>query len=645
MHFGLGIDAGGTYTDAVLIRGSDGAIVDSKKAFTTYPDLQEGIKNALDSLDQELLKDVNLVSVSTTLSTNSLLEGTGTAVGLIIVGEQPAQTEFPSQYTLCVSGGHDTRGDEACELDLPSIEAFILRTKAKVSAYAVSAYFGVRNPEHELKVKELITKMTGMPVVCGHELSQELGAYERAVTAVLNAQLIPITYQFVTSVVKDIRARGINARLLMLKCDGSVYNIEDALERPIETIFSGPAASLLGASYLSKMDTCAVIDIGGTSTDVSMLYNGVPEISTSGAVVGGWKTRVRAMKMETSATGGDSHVWVMDEHVQIGPRRVIPLCVASKIYPGFINKLKRSRVVSRNLMDENFQPTKFFVRTGYEASDIDDNETAVLSFMGTEPVSVVEMSAALNRNTSTKVLDSLVKKRLIQGIGFTPTDALHVLGIYTKWDVGAAEIGAHYLSRYVGTGKYDFCSHVRELVAKNMAADLMSYILPHHPDEMIADLLNHEYPAKFKVQLPVVLLGGPAQAYESELKSLIEADVVVPDFADVGNAVGALSGKGVKRIEVSIMPASIENPDEDFLVFSPVGRERFQRYGDAVEFATKLGTKLVLEYEMRCGILKEDTKITVSKKTISPDNWSHPPLETRVIVVGIGNPMMILKDQ
>ncbi|SFM27741.1 hydantoinase/oxoprolinase family protein [Methanolobus profundi] len=644
MHFGLGIDAGGTYTDAVLIRGSDGAIVDSKKAFTTYPDLQVGIKNVLYSLDQEILKSVNLVSVSTTLSTNSLLEGTGTNVGLIIVGEKPAQTEFPTQYMMCVEGGHDTRGDEACELDICSVEDFIETTRSKVSAYAVSAYFGVRNPEHELKVKEFIMEKTGMPVVCGHELSQELGAYERAVTAVLNAQLIPITYQFVNSVVKDIRGRGIEARLLMLKCDGSVYNLEDALERPIETIFSGPAASLLGASYLSKMETCAVIDIGGTSTDVSMLYNGVPEISSSGATVGGWKTRVRAMKMETSATGGDSHIWVTESKVHVGPRRVIPLCVASKMYPDLSNKLKRSKVISRNLMDENYQPTKFFVRSDYEASDLDKDEKEVLSFMGSDPVSAVELSGMLNRTVATNVFDSLVQKRLIQGIGFTPTDALHVLGVYTKWDVDASETGAMNLARYVTKGKYDLCTHVRELVAKNMAADLMSYILPHHPSGMIADLLSHEYPAKFKVELPVVLLGGPSQAYGSELRSLIEADVVVPEFADVGNAVGALAGKGVKRIEIMIMPASIENPDEDFLVFSPVGRERFQRYGDAVEFATGLGKELVLDYESRCGILEQDTKISVSKKTTSPDNWSHPPLETRVTIVGVGNPMMILKD-
>ncbi|TQD29215.1 hydantoinase/oxoprolinase family protein [Methanolobus vulcani] len=644
MHFGLGIDAGGTYTDAVLIRGSDGAIVDSKKAFTTYPDLQTGIKNVLDSLDQELLKSVNLVSVSTTLSTNSLLEGTGTSVALIIIGEKPAQTEFPAEFVICVKGGHDTRGDEACELDVAAVESFVQSTKTKVSAYAVSGYFGARNPEHEIQVKELITKMTGMPVVCGHELSQELGAYERAVTAILNAQLMPITYQFVNSVVKDVRGRGIDARLLMLKCDGSVYNIEDALEKPIETIFSGPAASLLGASYLSKMETCAVIDIGGTSTDVSMLRDGVPEISSSGAVVGGWKTRVRAMKMETSATGGDSHIWVQDTKVNVGPKRVLPLCVASTMYPDFLNKLKRSRIVPRNNMDENLQPTKFFVRTDYKASDLNDDETEVLSNIGSEPVSVTDITSDLRRNIPAGVLDSLTRKRLLQGIGFTPTDALHVLGIYTKWDVQASEIGAANLARYTTKGKYDFCTNVRGLVAKNMAADLMSYILPHHPAGMIADLLDDKYPAKFKVEIPVVLLGGPSEAYDSELNSMIDAEVIVPEFSDVGNAVGALAGKGVKRVEIMITPASLETPDEDFLVFSPVGRGRFKNYVDAVEFATNTGKELVLDYELRCGILKQDTKITVSKKTVSPDNWSHPPLETRVIVVGIGNPMMVLKD-
>jgi N-methylhydantoinase A/oxoprolinase/acetone carboxylase beta subunit len=295
-------------------------------------------------------------------------------------------------------------------------------------------------------------------------------------------------------------------------------------------------------------------------------------------------------------------------------------------------------------MDENFQPTKFFVRTDYEASGLNNEESEILSMIANEPVSVAEINSDLRRNVPKGVLDSLIQKRLVQAIGFTPTDALHVLGIYDKWDTQASEAGAVNLARYTTKGKYDLCTYVRELVAENMGADLMSYILPHHPREIITDLFSGKYPAKFKVEIPVVLLGGPSRAYDNELSSLIDAEVVVPEFADVGNAVGALAGKGVKRIEVMIRPASLENPDEDFLVFSPVGRERFKNYGDAVEFTTNLGKELVLDYEIRCGIIKQDTKITVSKKTVSPDDWSHPPLETKVIVVGIGNPMMILKE-
>ncbi|WP_370575955.1 hydantoinase/oxoprolinase family protein [Methanomethylovorans sp.] len=644
MHYGLGIDAGGTYTDAVLVRGSDGAVVDAKKAFTTYPDLQQGISAALDSLDQELLRQVNLVSVSTTLSTNSLLEGTGTPVGLVLIGQHTAQKEFPTPYLINVAGGHGPSGEEEFLLDTDAIRDFAIRTQDYVYAYAISAFFGTRNPEHEMRAKFVLQEITGKPVVCGHELSQELGAYERAVTAVLNAQLLPITHRFVSAVMTDIKKRGINARMLMLKCDGSVYNIEDALEKPIETIFSGPAASMLGASYLAKLDTCAAIDVGGTSTDVSAIYHGVPEISPSGSVVGGWKTRVRAMKMETSATGGDSHVWVTEGEVKVGPRRVIPLCVAAVQCPGFLQKLKHMRLMPRKSLSENYQPTKFFVRTEYESIGLTEEENEVLKHIATDPVSIHDLTTAMHRMPPGGVLDSLIRKRLVQAIGFTPTDALHVRGEYTIWNGEASHAGAEILSRYNDMKKYEFCTHVKELVARNMAHDLMVFLLPERNEPLVDDVLSGQYHTKFGVKLPVVLLGGPAKAYTEEMSALLDADIIVPDHADVGNAVGALAGKGVKRVQVLIMPASIENPGEDFLLFYPGGRERFPEYRDAFERARQIGLELVLEYEKSCGISENETHVNISVKNIAPENWPHPPLETRVTVVGVGNPMMILKE-
>lgn len=229
MQYSLGIDAGGTYTDAVIIRNSDKKVMASYKALTTYPELLEGIENAIDGLDPQYLKDIKLVSVSTTLATNTILERTGYPVGLILVGNYLVPQDTSVQEYVMVRGGHTATGAEADALDIEAVTEFVNRVKDNVSAFAVSSYFSVRNPEHELQIKDHIVKATGMPVVCGHELSQDLGAYDRGITAYLNAQLIPIARQFIDAIVSDIERRGINAKLMMLKCDGSLINIKEAI--------------------------------------------------------------------------------------------------------------------------------------------------------------------------------------------------------------------------------------------------------------------------------------------------------------------------------------------------------------------------------------------------------------------------------
>lgn len=159
MQYSLGIDAGGTYTDTVIMEDSTGNILDSNKALTTYPDLITGIKSAIEGLNEEYLKKVKLVSVSTTLATNTILENTGYPVGLILIGDYEIPDKSSLQHYIQVSGGHTTTGAEMDVLDIESIKEFVLRTKDKVSAFAVSSYFSVRNPSHEIQAKEEIQKL------------------------------------------------------------------------------------------------------------------------------------------------------------------------------------------------------------------------------------------------------------------------------------------------------------------------------------------------------------------------------------------------------------------------------------------------------------------------------------------------------
>jgi N-methylhydantoinase A/oxoprolinase/acetone carboxylase beta subunit len=637
MQYSLGIDAGGTYTDAVILRDSDSRILDASKAITTYPNLMIGIRNAIDKLNPEYLSKVKLVSVSTTLLTNTILEKTGHPVGLILVGDYTIPKKLPADYCISVRGGHDSNGDELEALNLEAVEQFALSLRGKVSAFAVSSYFSTRNPEHEIRIKDTISKLTGLPVVCGHELSQDLGAYERAATAVLNVQLIPVIYQFINSIVAEVKDRKLDAKVLMLKCDGSVIDIKGAILRPIETIVSGPAASIMGASHLSGLDTCAVIDVGGTSTDVSMMKNGVPELCEKGAVVGGWQTRVKAIKMESSANGGDSHVW-FKKSIMIGPKRVMPLCFAALKYPNFKEKLEKNPVPLRTMLDEHIQPTKFFVSTELSPINLTENEKKLLKFIEDEPLSINEILNKMKRFPSAAVLDSLIQQRAIQGIGFTPTDALHVLGDYTEWDVEAAKIGAKKLSRFTQMGIHAFCKKVKQQVAKNMAYSLISFMMEGRGTEGIKKILEEEIPVQYKVNIPIVLLGGPVRTYYEEIKTLIDADIIVPEQASVGNAVGALVGKGIKRIEIVIRPHSMENPDQNFLVFTPAGREKFDQYRLAVEYSDKIGEELILDSMKDFGLPAASIKINRSIEYLSPQGWKQTPMETKIIFVGICTP-------
>ncbi len=637
MHYSLGIDAGGTYTDAVIVNNNDDTVVASSKALTTYPDPLEGIKNAIDGLDEEYVRNVKVVSVSTTLSTNTILEGTGFPVGLVLVGNYDINQDLPTPHYAQVKGGHGYNGKEAEPLDLEAVKEFALNVKDRVSAFAVSSYFSIRNPEHEIAVKNAILELTGLPVVCAHELSQDLGAFERAVTAFFNAQLIPISEKFMQTVGKEIENRGMDAKVLMLKCDGSVVGIKKALEKPIESIFSGPAGSLVGAAFLSGHETCAMIDVGGTSTDISLIKNGIPEMSEEGAAVGGWKTRVKAIKMETSAMGGDSHVWVKEKKITIGPRRVIPLCRAAVLYPGFLKQLKTNPVPSKGILGVNVQPTRFYIRTGYKPIEISKGEKELLDVISETPTSITEMYTRLGKKyPASYILDSLIQKRLIQAIGFTPTDALHVLGDYSQWETEASETGAEMLGSLSDMDKEEFALRIKREFAKNMASELISFFLEGIEKTEIRKIFDIDSPAKFKVEMPVVLIGGPVSAYLDELNKIIDAEIVVPEYSDVGNAVGALAAKGVRRAEILIRPVSMAAPDMEFFVFSEKGRERFELYNDALGHAHRLGEQLILDYMADSGMDPEKIQIDINKKDILPAGWKTP-METKLVFLGTGD--------
>ena len=289
MTIALGIDTGGTYTDAALVDHGTGRVLATAKALTTRRDLSIGIGEAIDAVfgkhDAPTPAAVNLVALSTTLATNAIVEDQGSPICLILIGydadliqQYGFQDDLVTDDVVYVAGGHDIHGDEATPLDELGLRKVILSRRDQVEAFAVSGYFGVRNPAHELRTRELIQELTddagrgtGLPVTCGHDLTTRLNSVRRATTVALNARLVPLLRELIGTLRDTLAERAIVAPLMVVKGDGSLVRAEWAMRRPIETILSGPAASAVGAWQLAQqadnpIDDGAlwVVDVGGT---------------------------------------------------------------------------------------------------------------------------------------------------------------------------------------------------------------------------------------------------------------------------------------------------------------------------------------------------------------------------------------------
>ena len=196
------------------------------------------------------------------------------------------------------------------DIDKDEIKRILKDMRGKVDAIAVSGYASVRNPKHEQEIKRLADEILGVPAICAHQLTSALGFYHRTVTAVLNGRLIPIIDRLLSSTRKVLEKHNIDAPVMVVKGDGTLMTEALAKDRPIETILSGPAASIIGGLALTGKKDGMVVDMGGTTTDIADVTGGKVRIKQEGAKVGGWFTRVLAAEISTFGIGGDSKVYL-----------------------------------------------------------------------------------------------------------------------------------------------------------------------------------------------------------------------------------------------------------------------------------------------------------------------------------------------
>jgi N-methylhydantoinase A/oxoprolinase/acetone carboxylase beta subunit len=319
----LGIDVGGTHTDSVLLQ--DRTIVAKAKVATDTADILGSVLRATCAVaDVERRKRVERIVLSTTVLTNAVAQDQLDRVGLVVMngpGVAPADLPLAGETTI-VAGYMNHRGIEAEAPNEPELNALAdAFARDGIGHVAIVGKFSSRNPLHELCAAKFFAARA-RHVSLGHQLSGQLNFPRRIATAYLNEALWSLHARFVEQLAGYLAEIGIDVPLYILKADGGTIEVSRSRDCPVQTILSGPAASIMGVLPLVPTDVdCVSIDIGGTTTDIALFAHGAPLLQPQGADIGGHRTLVRGLLTRSMALGGDSQVRVIDRRLVIGPER------------------------------------------------------------------------------------------------------------------------------------------------------------------------------------------------------------------------------------------------------------------------------------------------------------------------------------
>ncbi len=320
----IGLDVGGTHTDVVLL-GQEG-LVRQIKVPTNPSDLFTTVLTGLEKITEGIdPARIQRAVLSTTLTTNRIVQKRIPDVGMIVAsgpGMDPELFRTGSHY-FTVDGAIDHRGRETRPLDRAQISAVAdALTQDGIRYVGVVSKFSVRNPAHETAIAELLGDRFEK-IFQGHRIAGSLSFPRRIATTFLNASVYPIHKEFFEAVVKSLNRKGLNVPIRILKPDGGNMRFNASIDHPAQTILSGPAASVMGSvAFAPKDRACLVLDIGGTTTDMAVLVDGVPLLDPLGITIGDHKTLIRSLETVSIGIGGDSVVRVAGGSIHIGPDRL-----------------------------------------------------------------------------------------------------------------------------------------------------------------------------------------------------------------------------------------------------------------------------------------------------------------------------------
>jgi N-methylhydantoinase A/oxoprolinase/acetone carboxylase beta subunit len=658
----LGIDTGGTYTDGVLLEYHSRRVIASHKSLTTKRDFSIGIGRVIEGIHLEDSSVVRMVSISTTLATNAIAEGKGKRVALLLIGYDPdliskfgLETRFATPRYYFFAGGHNLYGQEKEPLGLSDILRTVNEIKQRVDAIAVSAYFSPLNPEHENRAYRAISSVCDLPIVLGHQLSSKLGSVERATTAALNASLLAVLQDFIIAVRRAMERRAIDAPLMVVRGDGTLMSDEFAARTPVETIHSGPAASAIGGRFLSALDGGLVVDVGGTTTDIALVEGGEVAVSEEGATVGGYKTAVKAANLLSIALGGDSRIGLgPDQQFTIGPERVTPLAYLATRYPAVGHRLQALSRQAWQRATPDWLHYWFLLREPPENLLSTAQEEALVEMLREGPLPVPEIVQGLNLLHMGQVQSGeLLRQEIVGQAGLTPTDLMHIEGRYDVWDTESSALAWQVFARHLLCDEAELRQRLWDRMSETITLAIVTFLsgkrlrssgdqaASDHSEEDMGHWFFHNslrdaHPhleTRIRLRQPLIGIGAPASIFLPAVARALHTDLVLPDFHQVANAVGAIAGSVMVVEELLVYPRLSRSGLEvlGYYVQASDDRMEFEQLEDALAWAHASSRERALGAALRSGA--DQPQVVVAQLSDGLDTY-------RIRAKAMGNPRL-----
>ena len=611
MKLGIGIDTGGTYTDAVVYDFESKAILGTAKSLTTKNDLSIGILGALDGLPAELTHHAEVISLSTTLATNACVEEKGGRAKLIFFGGDakvvdelggkyglPPASEILFQESFTKFSGEIERQ--------PDWGAFMQKLEQGfegLDGVGILEMNAMRNGAVvEKAAKERFQQKHDTLVVCGHELFSELNSLQRASSTLLNAGLFPVIGEFLAAIKRALAARDIVATLVIVRSDGSLMSESFASQRPVETLLCGPVASAIGGTQLTSDRNSIIVDMGGTTTDIAFVRDGLPVTVVGGVSIGKWKTFVDGLYVKTFGLGGDSAIRYDDRNLYLADTRIVPLCVAAAQYPAMLESLAGLEVRKHTqYLYEHYLLTK-----DIEYSNrYNDEEKAFCRAIKEKPLLITDAAHAVGKEIYALHVERLLKDGVVQLCGLTPTDIMHIKGDFSTYCREASCLGAAFAAHNLDITVEDFCALAYDEVKRKLYVNIAKAMLEiKHADYMkngvgkdVERFILECYEAAKTGQRDALLsvalhteytlvgVGAPIPIFLHDVARLFGTRAVIPQHYEVANALGAIVGSVSAGYTVAIKPNNSIDGITGYTVFGRDGNRVFAKMEEAAVFA------------------------------------------------------------